>query len=493
MRLATYVKRSPQGIFYLRVVIPPPIRAKLAGRRELRRSLRTRDPKTAQFWAYRLAPVVRQWLNEAKHMAAPDVATLLARMRSKPISKYEIDLQRGLFRSDPGVPGDHEAMLAAIEALGINGPRGPAILAAAASTHALNRTRPDNESPLLSVVAQEFLTDQFQRTQNAKTQDDYGAIFAELLNVIGNKPVAMISVDDVARFLAVSTSEGLKPKTLKKRISSVHTVLRFAQARAYFPPDRQLPTASVLQQMKRQPAKRTRRLPFEPQDLQLIFDNDCYINKNASRPHWFWLPVLGLFTGARIEELCQLRLSDIRRDKDTGIWFFDFNEHAGKRLKNEASIRRVPLHDTLIELGLIQYRDAIAMEGLDDDSLFPLLPTTKYGQRSDSSSKHFARYLRSIGITDDRKVYHSFRHTVATALRTAGVSPDVAHRLLGHALGDGEHSSYLHADIPLKTLYDKGISRLCYESIDLSFLKYRTDRVDSWIATFKVDMADSRT
>ncbi|MGH7239460.1 MAG: DUF6538 domain-containing protein [Candidatus Saccharimonadales bacterium] len=66
MRLATYVRRSPHGIYYLRVVIPPSIRVKLAGRRELRRSLGTRDPKVAYMWAYRLAPIVSQWVREAR-------------------------------------------------------------------------------------------------------------------------------------------------------------------------------------------------------------------------------------------------------------------------------------------------------------------------------------------------------------------------------------------------------------------------------------------
>lgn len=492
MRLATYVRRSPHGIYYLRVVIPPSIRAKLAGRRELRRSLGTRDPRTARLWAYGLATVVSQWIHEAKHMAAPDVATLLARLRSNSAPKYEIDLRRGLFRSDPSVPGDHEAMLAAIQALGLNGPHGPSILAAAGAASAQPLDMPQqDESRLLSVVAQEFLADQFQRTQNPKTQADYGATLAAFLNAIGDRPVATISADDVTRFLTVSTSQGLKPKTLKKRISSLHTVLRFAQALAYFPADRQLPTTPVTQQMKRQPTKRTRRLPFESQDLQLIFREDAYISRNAKRPHWFWLPVLGLFTGARIEELCQLRLSDIRRDAESGIWYFDFNEHEGKTLKNEASIRRVPLHDTLIDLGLLKYRNAVAKDRFDDDRLFPYLPVTKFGHRSDSASKHFMRYLREIGVTDRRKVFHSFRHTVGTTLRTAGVSAEIRHRLLGHAIGDGEHATYMHADIPITKLYIDGISRLQYASVSLDFLKYDPFQVRGWVVAQRFKSAPS--
>ena len=488
MRLATYVRRSPHGIYYLRVVIPPSIRAKLAGRRELRRSLGTRDPRTARLWAYGLAEVVSRWVHEAKHMAAPpDLDTLLARLRSKSVSKYEIDLKRGLFKSDPTVPGDHEAMLSAIEALGLKGPNGPAILATA-SAKGSDNSRPDADSPLFSTVAREFLANQFQRTQNRKTEADYGATLAAFLSATGDKPVATIGTDDVARFLGVSTSQGLDPTTLEKRISSLQTVLLFAQSLAYFPNDRQLPTARVLQQMKRQPKKRRRRLPFELQDLRLIFSEDRYFYRNCRFPHWFWLPILGLFTGARIEELCQLRLSDICRDAESGIWYFDFNEHAGKTLKNEASIRRVPVNDTLIDLGLLRYRDAIAEEGFDDDNLFPYLSTTKYGQRSDSSSKHFMRYLREIGITDRRKVFHSFRHTVGTSLRTAGVSAEIRHRLLGHASGEGEHSTYIHADIPLTKLSSEGIALLRYDEINFRLLECHATRVQEWLTAYRTDV-----
>jgi len=61
----------------------------------------------------------------------------------------------------------------------------------------------------------------------------------------------------------------------------------------------------------------------------------------------FWLPVLGLFTGCRIEELCQLHCSDVIQYD--GIWCLDINDEGEKRLKNKSSKRVVPLHQILVD------------------------------------------------------------------------------------------------------------------------------------------------
>jgi len=44
------------------------------------------------------------------------------------------------------------------------------------------------------------------------------------------------------------------------------------------------------------------RLPFTPQDLKAIFNS--YAIKNPKHPWQYWIPLLGLYTGARVNELC---------------------------------------------------------------------------------------------------------------------------------------------------------------------------------------------
>jgi hypothetical protein len=48
-------------------------------------------------------------------------------------------------------------------------------------------------------------------------------------------------------------------------------------------------------------------------DLKTMFSSPDYTADTQAEPHRFWLPVLGLLTGCRLEELCQLYLDDIRQ------------------------------------------------------------------------------------------------------------------------------------------------------------------------------------
>jgi hypothetical protein len=48
---------------------------------------------------------------------------------------------------------------------------------------------------------------------------------------------------------------------------------------------------------------------------------------NRSTAHYCWLPLIGLYTGARINEICQLNpFTDIIRDKKTGVHYFHFTD-----------------------------------------------------------------------------------------------------------------------------------------------------------------------
>ena len=104
---------------------------------------------------------------------------------------------------------------------------------------------------------------------------------------------------------------------------------------------------------------------FTDEDLNAIFGMPWYkrgtVDKNSQgqfhhyRAFHYWLPLIGFFTGARINELCQLYLDDIKQD-DAGFYFFEINsERADQSLKTINSRRKIPLHPTLIKLGLMKW------------------------------------------------------------------------------------------------------------------------------------------
>lgn len=80
------------------------------------------------------------------------------------------------------------------------------------------------------------------------------------------------------------------------------------------------------------------REAFTVQQVQKMlarFEDSSFSCKASMR----WGTLLGIFTGARREEIAQLHVDDIKQED--GIWFADINEQEDKKLKNEASTRRV--------------------------------------------------------------------------------------------------------------------------------------------------------
>lgn len=71
------------------------------------------------------------------------------------------------------------------------------------------------------------------------------------------------------------------------------------------------------------------------------------------RDEKFWVPVIGLFSGMRLEEICQLRTDDIRSEVE--INFFDINDRASRQVKNSNAVRRVPIHPELIRIGFLDH------------------------------------------------------------------------------------------------------------------------------------------
>jgi integrase len=83
----------------------------------------------------------------------------------------------------------------------------------------------------------------------------------------------------------------------------------------------------------------------------------------------YWLPLIALYSGARLGEIAQLLIKDVRKIDEH--WCFHICKHGDTRksVKTAGSERVVPIHPELIRLGLIGYRERLAGDG--HVSLFP--------------------------------------------------------------------------------------------------------------------------
>jgi len=208
------------------------------------------------------------------------------------------------------------------------------------------------------------------------------------------------------------------------------------------------------------------RRPWSDVELRTLFDQDLFQRLQLPKD-WrsgsegaYWIPLLGLYTGARLSELAQLRTIDICMSEEIPIISIS-NLGVSQKVKTSASLRTVPIHSELVRLGLLGYLEKIKADGYD--SLWPDLK-----QRKDKPggyfSNWFGEYRAKIGILGYPD-FHCFRHTVRSQLGEAEVPEHVIDSLLGHEI-KGSTGAKIYTHRRLQTLKN-AIECLSYKSLNL--------------------------
>jgi integrase len=200
--------------------------------------------------------------------------------------------------------------------------------------------------------------------------------------------------------------------------------------------------------------------PFTQDELNAIFEPDAFGDWSKGNAHRYWVPILALYSGARVTELSQLYVADI--EVVQRIPGFHINKRfPGQKLKNAGSRRFVPLAQPVLDCGFLDFVEALKAKG--QDRLFPELPNNDGLGFGRQMSKQFGAYIKKRGITEEGMGMHAFRHTLATRLVAAKVSKDVIARITGH-MREGDVLTRYYIDEPtLKertealTLFDAGM------------------------------------
>ncbi len=257
---------------------------------------------------------------------------------------------------------------------------------------------------------------------------DYGPIVTELIQASGDRPIGSLAVEHLRTFKAKILADGSSFATKAKKLGSIKSFLNWARD------EQQLTGVSTaILQLSSRKIEAAHYEPFSDDDLKKLFHSPAYRDQSFAKASEFWLPLLGLYTGARINELAQLHLDDI--SEHDGVPVLSINDEGDKRTKTPASTRKVPIHPRLIEAGFLQYHELVRTEGWQ--RLFPELtrsniPKNGYGKEP---GKFFTKYRRAQGVSldaDRKKVFHSFRSTANSMLRFAEVPQERRERLIGH-------------------------------------------------------------
>ena len=233
------------------------------------------------------------------------------------------------------------------------------------------------------------------------------------------------------------------------------------------------PFANIRPPKVRTPVAKREREVFTSEQLNALFRQPLFTGAKGERgkplyqagemriADWrFWVPLIALFSGARLNEICGLRVADFECEGD--VRFFHVRADApDKSVKTEAGVRRVPIHASLVELGLLDHVERLRAEGAE--RVFPNLRPGARGYLSDIPSKFFADLIdRALG-KEAPVVFHSFRHTFITRLRAARVEPLLRMAIVGHDPGE-THENYGEQDI---VALDAELQKVTYPGLDL--------------------------
>lgn len=434
----SYLLLSRHSIYYFRVVVPDVLRP-LIRQHEIRRSLQTRCRREALIRGRELLVQVQRLFTEAFQGQRPCLDRLLGSWESsgKRVASWASWL--------------HQQQMVSVASAGI--PVSPASDGCRSEAGAMPLFFADRtvDSPLFSVVVDEHLRLQEREGVLAKTVDDKRAVAGLLIRIVGDLPIKAYTRKDAHSFRDIalrlpprlfyypdnksleaiieSATSTITVTTYNKYVKNLTTFFSYAIREGYC--DRN-PFDGI--QVRQRGRASDERSIFTNDDLKKIFNAATYPSADGKKPYRFWLPLLGLYTGARLSELSQLYIDDVVTV--SGITCLHIRAgREDQRLKTPSSERLIPIHSKLRELGFLDFVKRTGEQG--HERIFPEFSWHNRHGYGAIPSKWFARLRADLGFRDGaaKKDFHSFRHTLADHLKQKGVAESLVGGILGHQTG----------------------------------------------------------
>lgn len=394
------------GVYHLRVVVPQDLREAHEGRSKVVKTLSTADRREA---ALRGAQLRAQWL-----------------------SRFEALRQ---------APGSHA--------------QGPASHAPALPSHMPSEPLQPPAKTLRHVFHQ-------WKAAGDRTADGNNACERALRafeDCCGPVAVKALTHAHGAAFRKALLASSRAQKTARDYFVWVQALLRFAHQ------DLGIISRNPWGRLSIDKPSNTPRRPWTPEELRLLFGHPLFTayelpkDAKAGKDAAYWIPLLGLFTGARVGELAQLTKGDLFLEEGE-LHIRITNEAAHQQLKTNASQRVLPVHPELIRLGLLRYWGEL--QGPAHAPLWPGLPLRR-GKPGGYFSQWFGELRKELGLSRYPD-FHCFRHTVRTQLAEARYPEAVKDRITGHSVkGSVGAKVYEHTD----KLIREAVRSIRYEGLRL--------------------------
>lgn len=505
------------GRYHSNIRVPESIRKHYGGKEMLRRSLKTSDPRTAEKEVRAIRAILdaqmaqakaeEGWQALAQHLS-PDQRALLDRAGGlSGLLKQFQDGKSALAFMEAGAPADADGIEIYEGADGVplkvvtDDVADPEELQVEVAEHraasAAIRAQTNARGRVLRQLGQDVdlagdvfslrdVIEEWAPTVDPQTADAaryYVRRFTELngeiavtdlekshvrdfAKAIGGLPVVTsgklpdgrfvrdLPFNECVRWAKKNGKATLSDDTRDKYVSIMKRLLGFAaeQDYRYGNPWRDYKIPRVKQ--KHSDKNKEKRRPFTAEEVRRILDFVSFSNEPqyAKSTIDYWGPWIAAHHGTRLQETCQLRLCDFA-ERD-GVYCMQItDEGEGMRAKSGATVRWVPVHPKLLEIGLRSHIISRASE-LPADALafdqwgrrkknFEELQPDKRGRVSADFGKRFA-YLRGkkLEITGEKVSFHSFRHRLQDAADNVSIADSHRRFLTGRANKDAVEGGY---------------------------------------------------
>jgi integrase len=216
-----------------------------------------------------------------------------------------------------------------------------------------------------------------------------------------------------------------------------------------------------------------KRRPWSGTELTTLFAQPLHTtytlphDNKAGGAAAYWIPLLGLFTGARVGELAQLRVEDVESVGGIAVLSIT-DEGENQSIKTAAGIRKVPIHSELLTLGFLEYVASVRLRR--EARLWPDLPARK--EKPGGYFSHwFGIYRRSLSL-GKYPDFHCFRHTVRSQLAELELPESIIDSLLGHEV-KGSTGAKVYTHRSMNTLKN-AIEQLSYPTL-------KVPRLSVWV------------
>jgi len=349
-------------------------------------------------------------------------------------------------------------------------------------------------SPKLSEMKEEFIGERLLSGFSPKSTRELESTIDDLIEIIGDIPILKVTPNNARDFKKIISSlpkyrnqspryrgltikqilsldgvEGQEPKNINKLIYRVRVFFKWLKNNySEYVPQNHFDGLSIQEKKFDKP-----RDIFTNKELHKIFDTTPFLNNTIRNPHRrnklasFFVPIIAIHTGMRLEEICQLRLEDVYKEGTVDIIRVTISKET--KLKTVTSQRIVPIHENLKRVGFLEYCNY--MKKQKKERVFWDLTKSRDGYGR-NIGRYFMEYLRKVGVYEfQSKVFHSLRHTFITTLLQNGVREEVVNGLCGHKQKTMSTTIYFKGGFPSDLLYEEGISKLNFEGINFGKLK----------------------